>query len=664
VGLIRLLFGSVSKRDLSESDWMRGTPLWSRETASGRSVTPGESLQLVAVFACVSLIAETIGTLPLIVYRNLPNNGRERDPQHPMYPVLHTRPNPEMTSVEYREAMVGHLALRGNAYSQKLPLRNGGWELWPLRPDRMTVFRDGRHLRYLYTLPSGEQRKLAPSEVMHIRGMSSDGLIGYSRVTLAREAIGVGLALEEYSARLFSNGAQPGGVLQTPGALSAPAYERLKSSWEAAHQGLDNAHRVAILEEGVEFKSVSLSAVDAQFLEQRRYSRSEIATLFRVPPHMIGDVERSTSWGTGIEQQGIGFVTHTLRPYLVRIEQRIGLDLMPEPTHFAEFLVDGLLRGDLKTRMESYALMRMWGLRSANDIARLENWTPIPADQGGDTLLVPMNMTPARQIGEEPPRRGDGERAVRTETRAGVGGAASRLALAERYARLFTDAIGRIVAREVNDVQQAADRHLNRRNAESFLTWLADYYERLGPIAARTLLPVMLTYGDEVLADAAAEIGSDDSLAEEFQAFISAYARDFGEHHAGQSRTIIEQDLVRASERGDDALLAVTALLGRWSAGRAEQVAGIETVRLSGALTLGRWERGGITRVRWVRQGSRSCPFCTRLNGQVVGILQAFADAGSEVEGDDETPPLKVQRKTTHPPIHGACKCGLRPERG
>lgn len=393
----RLLAVGQARRDLTERDWMRGTALWSRETASGRSVTPGESLQLVAVFACVSLIAETIGTLPLLVYRSLPNGARERDPSHPLYAVLHDRPNPEMTSVELWECLVGHLALRGNAYAQIVPLGSGAVELWPLRPDRMQVFRD-QGLRYLYTLPSGENRRLDPREVLHARGFSSDGLIGYSRVTLAREAIGLGLALEEYSARLFSNGAEPGGVLQHPGRLSKEAAGRLKEAWEEAHRGLSKSHRVAVLEEGLEWKNVSMSNEDAQFLEQRRFSRGEVATLFRVPPHMIGDVERSTSWGTGIEQQAISFVQHTLRPYLVRIERRLGLDVLTEPTHFAEFLVDGILRGDLKTRMEAYQIMRMSGLRTANDIARWENWSPIPAEQGGDALLVPMNMQTGEQL--------------------------------------------------------------------------------------------------------------------------------------------------------------------------------------------------------------------------------------------------------------------------
>lgn len=660
--LTRLLGGQ--RRDLTEREWMRGAALWGRETNSGRVVTPRTALELVTVFACVRVLAETLGTLPLAVYRYLDPRGRVRDTAHPLYRPLHDRPNPEMTSVELRECMMGHLALRGNAYAQIVPMGSGGVELWPLRPDRMRVVRrENRQLAYIYTLPSGEDRALSRREVLHIRGMSSDGLVGYSPVTLAREAVGLGLALEEHGARIFGNGAEPGGVLQTDALLGDEAYERLKKSWEDAHKGLENSHRVAILEEGVKWQQVGLSGRDAQWLEQRKYQRSEIAALFRVPPHMIQDLERTTF--SNIEHQGIDFVVHTIRPWAVRWEQAIERDLLTEPTHFVRFVVDGLLRGDIQTRFGAYSVAKQNGWLSANDIRELEDQNPIPADQGGDTYMVQLNMTPAGQLGEDGTAGGDGQRAFRAETRAATAGsAASRLRLAKSHRRLFVNAAERLVRRESAEVLAAAERHLNRRDATSFLSWLREYYAGFGATATRTLLPVLLAFADVVLDDAAAEIGSDDPLADELADFIAGIARAFGEHYAGQSLGQLAQQLRLAEERGEDPLDAVTTRLDEWGEKRPDKVADVEQQRVLNAVTRERWRRGGVRRIVWVRQGGTSCPFCRKLDGKVVGIEQEFARDGDEIEGDEQSGPLRVDRPTRHPPIHATCKCGLRPERG
>lgn len=658
--LKRLLVGA--KRDLTEKDWMRGTPLWSRETNSGRIVTPATALELVTVFACVRVLAETLATLPLVVYRYGVPRGRIRDTAHPLYRPLHSRPNPELTSVELRECMMGHLALRGNAFAQIVPLGSGSVELWPLRPDRMRVVRlENRQIGYLYTLPSGEERALPRREVLHVRGISPDGLVGYSPITLAREAVGLGLALEEHGARIFGNGAEPGGVLQTDQSLTDEAYERLKASWEAAHKGLENSHRVAILEEGIKWQQVGLSGRDAQWLEQRKYQRSEIAALYRVPPHMIQDLERTTF--SNIEHQSIDFVVHTVRPWAVRWEQAIERDILTEPTHFVRFTVDGLLRGDIQSRYAAYSVGRQNGWLSANDVRDLEDLNPLPAAVG-DIYWAPLNMVPADQLGgERSAGGGEGATAFRAETRA-AGSAASRLRLARTHRRLFVGAVERLVRRESAEVTAAAERHLNRRDAASFLTWLREYYQGFGALATRTLLPVLLAFADVVLDDAAAEIGSDDAMADALADFIAGIARTFGEHYAGQSLGQLAQQVRLAEERGEDPLDAVTARLGEWGETRADKTADIEQQRLLNAVTRERWRRGGVRLIVWVRQGGTSCPFCVRLDGKVVGIDQEFARDGDEIEGDEESGPLRVDRPTRHPPIHATCKCGLRPERG
>lgn len=667
MGIVSRMLAPRSRRSASPyvDAFLRGDDLPNAWGRGGRPVTDCDALGVVSVYACVRVIAETLASLPLVTYRRLEPRGRTRDTGHPLFWLLHDSPNPEMSRMTFWEAIVGHATLRGTGYAEiQRDQDDRPIALWPLRPDRMRVDRTAAgRLFYRYRLTTGPEKIFDQRDILNVPGFGSNGIVGFSPIELHAQAIGLASDAEGFASRFFQNDSTPGGVLQGDKEMSDAAYERLKASWEQTHQGVGQSHRMAILEEGFTWQQVGLHGREVQFIEQRRFSVEEIARLFRVPLHLIQELSHATF--TNIEHQSIDFVVHTIRPWAERVEaaiERCLLSPAERRTHYVEHLVDGLLRGDIKTRYEAYAVSRVNGWNNANDIRELENQNPLPDGQGGDTYWAPLNMVPAGQLGQEIADPGDGARTVRSLRAAGS--AAGRLRLAERYERLFTDAAGRIVAREVNDLQQAADRHLNRRDAESFQAWLRDYYERLAPIAARTILPVMLSYAEVVLEDAAAEIGSDDAEADALQPFVEAYARDFGEHHAGQSRTLAEQALARAAGRGEDALLAITTLLAEWRANRAGQVASIETVRLSGALTIERWDRGGVTRVRWVRQGSRSCPFCARLNGRIVGIRQTFADVGQEIEGDDQTPPLRVQRKTTHPPIHGACKCGLRPERG
>lgn len=400
--LSRALERRVSVSDLKNPEYWLLEAWGGGSTATGKSVSVSGALAFVPVYACVRLLASSIASLPLPVYRRLPGGGKERDSGHPLYALLHDQPNAEMTSCEMRQAMVGHLLLWGNAYANIE--RDGSGSvvgLWPLRPDQMRVERSPRtgRLLYRYTLPNGEQRILLADEVMHWRGLSSDGQMGYSPITLAREAVGMGLAAEEYAARFFGNDSRPGGVLKHPAKLGPEAAKNLRESWEATHGGLSNRHRVAVLEEGVEWQQIGIPPKDAQFLELRQFQRGEIAMLFGVPPHMIGDTERSTSWGTGIEQQGIGFVTYTLRPWLVAIEQRIKADLFSESdreTWFAEFLVDGLLRGDAQGRAQALAIQRQNGVLNADEWREIENRNPLPDGQGQIFLVNSAMISPAQ----------------------------------------------------------------------------------------------------------------------------------------------------------------------------------------------------------------------------------------------------------------------------
>lgn len=379
-------------------DFVRGVDVdYIGNSNSGVSVDELRAMQTSAVYACVKILAETVASLPLHLYRRGKDDKNELAAEHPLYSCLYESPNEEMTSFEFRESMMTSLLLWGNAYARIIRKQGHTTELWFMKPQYMQVERDtvtGK-IKYTYSDDITNQTYVyKPSQVFHIKGLSIDGVKGISPIAQAREAVGLALATEEYGAKFFGNGARPGGVLEHPGILKDP--ERLRESWNKVYQGTRNSHKVAVLEEGMKYHTIGIAPEDAQFLETRKYQVNEICRIFRVPPHLVGDLERATF--SNIEHQSIEFVQHTIRPWLVRWEQSISRSLLDEGErllYFARFNVDGLLRGDYKSRMEGYAVGRQNGWLSINDIRRLEDMSLVPAEQGGDDYLVNGNMVAA-----------------------------------------------------------------------------------------------------------------------------------------------------------------------------------------------------------------------------------------------------------------------------
>ena len=376
-------------------------------TTSGKTVTERSAMQMTAVYSCVRILAEAVAGLPLNLYRYTEDGGKEKAIDHPLYLLVHDEPNPEMSSFVFRETLMTHLLLWGNAYAQII--RNGKGEvmaLYPLMPNKMTVDRDERgQLYYSYQRSNDEAVRskdqtviLRPSDVLHIPGLGFDGLVGYSPIAMAKNAIGMAIACEEYGAKFFANGAAPGGVLEHPGTIKDP--QRVRESWQSTFGGSGNANKIAVLEEGMKYTPIGISPEQAQFLETRKFQINEIARIFRVPPHMVGDLEKSSF--SNIEQQSLEFVKYTLEPWVIRWEQSIQRTLLTEAEkaqYFVKFNLEGLLRGDYQSRMNGYATARQNGWMSANDIRELENLDRIPAEEGGDLYLINGNMLPLHQAG-------------------------------------------------------------------------------------------------------------------------------------------------------------------------------------------------------------------------------------------------------------------------
>ena len=376
-------------------------------TTSGKTVTERSAMQMTAVYSCVRILSEAVAGLPLHLYKYTDSGGKAMALDHPLYHLLHDEPNPEMSSFVFRETLMTHLLLWGNAYAQII--RNGKNEigaLYPLMPNKMSVDRDetGR-LYYTYYRGSDEAIKdkdfavtLQPTDVLHIPGLGFDGLVGYSPIAMAKNAIGMAIACEEYGAKFFANGAAPGGVLEHPGTIKDP--QRVRESWQSTFGGSGNANKIAVLEEGMKYTPIGISPEQAQFLETRKFQINEIARIFRIPPHMVGDLEKSSF--SNIEQQSLEFVKYTLDPWVIRWEQSIQRSLLSKDekaVYFVKFNLEGLLRGDYQSRMNGYAIGRQNGWMSANDIRELENLDRIPAEDGGDLYLINGNMLPLKNAG-------------------------------------------------------------------------------------------------------------------------------------------------------------------------------------------------------------------------------------------------------------------------
>lgn len=377
-------------------------------TTSGKPVNERTAMQTTAVYACVRILAEAIASLPLHVYEYQDDGGKKLVHDHPLYYLLHDEPNPEMTSFVFRETLMSHLLIWGNAYAQII--RDGAGRvlgLYPLLPDKMEVQRDDRgNIYYVYSRNSDENPmfkeygniKLKAEDVLHIPGLGFDGLIGYSPIAMAKNAVGMTLACEEYGASFFANGANPGGVLEHPGVLKD--LSKVRESWNSVYRGVNNAHKIAVLEEGMKYQQIGIPPEEAQFLETRKFQINEIARLYRIPPHMVGDLDKSSF--SNIEQQSLEFVKYTLDPWVIRWEQSLQKSLLlpgEKGKYFIKLNVDGLLRGDYQSRMNGYAVGRQNGWFSANDIREMENMNPIPDEEGGNLYLVNGAMTKLADAG-------------------------------------------------------------------------------------------------------------------------------------------------------------------------------------------------------------------------------------------------------------------------
>jgi len=507
-----------------------------RKSLTGVNVTETTAMNYSAIYACVRIISETIASLPLNVYKRL-DKGKEKATGHPLYKPLHLKPNVDMTSFSWRELMGVHLNTWGNSYNIKLKNSTGSViGFYPLIPDKMDVEVKNNEIIYRYTFPDNIQRTIPRRDMLHIPGLSFNGIIGKSPITMAREAIGLGLALEEFGARFFSNSTNIGAVAQHPGKLTEQGSKNLRDSINEVYQGLGNAHKLMLLEEGMKIEKITIPPNDAQFIESRRFQLEEIARIFRVPKHLLQDLINATF--SNIEHQSIDFVVHTIRPWLIRIEQGFNSDPdLFDDEYFCEFVVDGLLRGDVQARFEAYAKAFNTGVYSPNDILEMENKNPYP---GGDKHFVQLNMQTVEDVGKltdgsrELIINGNEVRIIPKEAEAIDGrvleteirGLNPKLAekLGKAYSPLFLNALIRITKREKTDLFKISKSYFENKDSEKLKNSLKDFFSKHGKFVLSQIKPPVYAFTEALGADLEEQ---------DITIFADKYSNDFTERYIG-----------------------------------------------------------------------------------------------------------------------------------
>ena len=665
MGLISALLERRVHPSAVDEEWL--TSFGGSATKAGRNVSQATALTYSAVFASIRVISETLASLPLITYRRLEPRGKERAMNHPLFRVLHDQANREMTAMTFREVVTAHAVSWGNGYAEIERSRGGDiMGFWPLLPDRTWPVRRNRVLSYR-TIVGTTEIALRADQVLHVPGLGWDGVQGYSPISLFREAIGLGLAAEELGGRFFGAGMKPGGVLEYPGHFKDnDARKEFRRTFEEASGGLSNSQRLMILEDGMKFNPTSVAPDDAQFLETRKFQIRDIARIFRIPPHLIADLDNATF--ANIEHQGLEFVIYSLRPWLVRWEQALKNRAIREPRVFAEHLVDGLARGDLQTRYAAYNTGRMGGWLSPNDVRELENLNPIKGE-GGDDYHGPLNMTTLEALGSSDDSSDEGDissgliddrgsresRTIRQER-----SSRTRRRLQQAHAPLIRDAANAVVRREVEAARKAISRAFSDRSTFDLQVWIEEFYPDHAQAIIRRFLPIMRAFATAVHAEAANEIDAEnvelDDAGEEFvRGYVDTLATRMTSSSMGQLRRLIAETVESELEE------ALETRLGEWETKRPGKVAQRESVEMGSAIAKAAWAANGVRRLIWITQGD-NCPLCDEMEGRTVEITRSFLQAGDKVDpGVEGTAPLEASQSFGHPPLHEGCDCTIGP---
>jgi HK97 family phage portal protein len=598
------------------------------ETSSGILINERTALGIPAVFSCIRVLAESIANLPLIVYERLGDGAKQRAKTFSLYSILHDSPNHLMSSIELREMLVGHLCVRGNAYCY-IERDNGEVKaLWPLNPVNMNVRVNNNDLLYEYTF-NGTRRKYSREDILHLRGLSSDGIMGYGPLQMFRNTFGSTVAVGDYAANYFKNDASPGGILTTPHSLAADAGKNLKDAWNEGFRGSGKKHKVAILDNELKWEAIGISPQDSQMIETQKFSVVQIARIYRVPLNLIMDYDRSTY--SNVTEQNRSFLTHTLTPWLTKIEQAIFRALLTETErkrYFIEHLTHNFLRANTKERYEAYEIGKRAGFLSANEIRGYENLNKI---SGGDIFET------------KPPEVK--KKSIRNQKR----GIENRDRITNAFNPLILDAVSQVVNRESIQIKRAINKYNTGREITSFRSWLDNFYSEIIPeFIKKKVGPVLRSFAITIQKESEAEINIARS---DLTNFIEKHIDHYKEGHV---RSSLGQLLNLLEEKGVD---EIEKRVDEWAKNnhKAEKIAKRQVVTTSNLIFAEVAFGAGYKIMSNTRD--ESCQWCNQLNGKIVGRGGFMLKSGDWQSSDGQI--MNVSRSHVTPSYHKGCDCFL-----
>lgn len=633
----------IKEKRSSASDFLNASDL---ETTRVK-VTPNTALVLSAVQGCVKVLSEDLASLPLFIYKST-KEGKEKAKDHPLYNVLHLLPNEYMDSFTFFQTAMTHLLLWGNAYVEIIYSKGQPQSLFLIHPAMVEKLKLNGKTWYKVKLDNGD-RFIRDMYIMHLMAMTTDGFNGISPVEKACDVFDLTNYSQKFGLKFFENGANAGGVLEHPGVLDDPAYDRLKTSMNERNAGINNSHRLMILEQGMKYNKIGIPPNEAQMLETRKFQIEDIARIFRVPLHLIQSLDHATN--NNIEHQSIDFVTHTLRPWLVRWERMFKIKLFYDTDYFAEFQIDGLLRGDYKTRMEGYAIGRNSGFLSANEVRSLENMNAIP---DGDVYLQPLNMQPVGTVPEQKSTIIEEKRDITAENiEIRRSNAKKRSKITLSYQNLMKKAFEEIAKREKADIMRKLEQ-IKDKPAEDVISYLEKFYSTHDEFMRKKVYPVAENLS-KIIDTLASEEIKIDSNQEESDKIARDFTDSFIEKYIIRHRSQLIGLINETREESDPEYIQdITERIDEWVEKQPEKSSLETIIQLAGFMASFRFLSNG-NKLVWVNTGSDTCPFCKELDGKVVGRDQPFVTDGSSVKD------MKINGAKFHPPLHEGCVCQISP---
>lgn len=627
-----------------------------RDSAAGVQVDEEKSLSITAFYQAVRLYGETMGSLPLKIMREDTDMKRvARD--HPSFEPLHVAPNEEQTSMELREMLQGHAMVWGTGFAHTI--RDGGGhvrEIWPLVPWRVRTERlknRDRTLIYKVRLPgTNQETTLFEDQVFRLRGFSVTGIRGMNLAEIGKEALGLTLAMEQFGASWFGNGSWPGGFIKHPGGLSDKAKENIHKGIEKVHGGIKKSHRIGILEEGMDWIQAVANPEQSQMRDARVFQIDEMARLTNTPPHMLKQLDRATF--SNIEEMGLEWVIYSIAPWAVRWEQAINLRILTPGDraagYYAKHSLEGLLRGDSKSRGEFYQRLIQTAVMTPNEARHHEDLDPHP---GGDQLFVPLNLIPLDQaaiaVEDTPEGRAVAKRIRETRARRSARG---RRRLIGAFGPTLRAAAVRAAKREARDIRRAAKDHLSQRDVGTFLIWFDAYLQdELPGIVDANMRGVFQVYAEAVRE--AMEDELEDMPTAEVDLLVDGYTKAFTDRWIGRLRDQLPNldsiELEDLEEALDDRVEK-----------EPDYVQMKDSNQLNNAVAKMMIVAAGMKSM-WASIGESSCPYCEGLDGTIVSGNENFLDKGSSYQPDGADEPLIVGVAVGHPPGHDGCDCMLVP---